>query len=81
MSLEENVDADAFKIYPNPTSGTVFIESNQIINEVSIYSLDGKLVASRKAINNIVELADLKTGIYSIRLNNSNQNTFRIIKN
>ncbi|NOQ25857.1 MAG: T9SS type A sorting domain-containing protein [Bacteroidales bacterium] len=75
--IEDN--AKHIKVYPNPATGYFNIEfkSEEIINElnISIYSIDGKLVYSNnKLINdNFIEeqinVKNMNTGIYIIKLN------------
>ena len=54
-------------IYPNPTSDFIFIENIEP-QQVTIYSLDGKLVKSVENAN-IVDVRDLESGLYLININ------------
>ncbi|MCI5058810.1 MAG: T9SS type A sorting domain-containing protein [Flavobacteriales bacterium] len=66
------------KIYPNPTVGELIIESKKPINMISVFNVSGKLVAQ---ISNIksnrykYDLFFLPKGIYTIRIENKDQNT------
>lgn len=84
--LETNLDA--VNIYPNPTSNVFYI-SNGGSSEVFSYvltDLNGKTIASRNdAINGAeitaVNVENLETGIYLVKIYNDNrEKTFRIVK-
>ncbi|MCB9227652.1 MAG: T9SS type A sorting domain-containing protein [Chitinophagales bacterium] len=76
LTILENVTA-----YPNPTSNSVFIETeNEKFNAISIYDLSGRLVENKNVINNQVDLSSLQTGTYLIQTNNQKIQSFKIIK-
>lgn len=72
-------NAKNLKLYPNPATGYFNMEFNsrEIMNElnISIYSIDGKLVYSEdklindKFINEQIDVKNMNTGIYIIKLN------------
>jgi hypothetical protein len=75
-------------IHPNPTTGMVYISnegSSEVFN-MELTDLKGKVIATQAgAINGTetteVNLANLETGIYMIRLFNDNaEKTFRVVK-
>jgi len=55
-----------FHIYPNPTSDFIFIENIEP-QQVTIYSLDGKLIKTVENTN-IIDVRDLNEGIYLINI-------------
>ena len=64
-------------VYPNPTVETVNINSiNNSINEVSVYSLDGKLVATYRnpmtSDSYSIDVQNLATGIYTLKVETNN---------
>ena len=72
-------------IYPNPSSDFVNIyTNNQDAYTVQVYSLSGKVLIVHNSDNGntSVNLKDLASGIYFIRIINSlgNQETYRLIK-
>ncbi len=70
-------------IYPNPTSGKITIPNEFVINEYSIYSLTGKLIKRGKLNTNEIQVTELNSGIYILKIkdNNSNKmNVFKLIK-
>jgi hypothetical protein len=55
--------ASIVKIYPNPFSSTVTIESESPVLAVRVYRLDGQLMAETGAVS-ALDLGQLATGIY-----------------
>ncbi len=58
------------KVYPNPVSnGTLFIESNlNSDRNVAIFDVLGKQVLNATTSNNAINVSQLKTGIYMVRI-------------
>jgi len=64
-------------VYPNPTAETININSiNNSINEVSVYSIDGKLVATYRnpltSDSYSIDVQNLATGIYTLKVETNN---------
>lgn len=61
------------QVYPNPFVHQIQIEMDQKIEEMAIYHLNGQLVKNISATNsNILNLADLKTGTYLLKIRTEN---------
>ena len=64
------------KIYPNPSSDFLTIQSNNLINPISIYDITGKLIiqnmGNSKEIN--IDISNLNSGLYIIK--SSSKNSF-----
>lgn len=60
---------EGLKMYPNPTKNNLFIETalNSDIN-VSIVNMLGKEVVNTKVVNNTVNVSNLTSGIYIVRI-------------
>lgn len=60
---------DGLKMYPNPTKNNLFIETalNGDIN-VSIVNMLGKEVVNNKVTNNTVNISNLTSGIYIVKI-------------
>ena len=61
-SIEE-LDPETIKIYPNPTSSQLNIESESSISKIRIFSTDGKLVLDKTDLN--IEIIQLDLSAYS----------------
>lgn len=62
---EEVVD---LRIFPNPTSGHIFIAGDQASDEIRIVSLLGKEVQLYKGVERVLDLGSLPQGIYVIQV-------------
>ena len=77
----ENFVANKFKVYPNPSKGTInidFDKNNIEIKYLNVYSALGqKVFVSNQAIvaNTSINISELKTGIYFLELIDSENNT------
>ncbi|BCY27518.1 T9SS type A sorting domain-containing protein [Flavobacterium okayamense] len=59
-----------FKMYPNPVQNVLTIESNSDIENIEIYSLEGKLVL--KSNQKQIDVQSLVSGIYLLKINSMN---------
>lgn len=70
-------------LFPNPTSGQLFIEFEDLVESVNItiYSLEGKLLTQQQLVRNVVSLEDYPSGSYLLKIETSKgQEVFRVIK-
>lgn len=65
--ITEYVDKH-LSIFPNPVSNQLTIVSSQAINKVEIIDLTGKLIKTFKENTGILDVSDLNSGIYFIKL-------------
>lgn len=64
-------------IYPNPSSGVLFVKLNEYDSNanIKIYDTSGNIVFNRKNINNgLFQVSDLRSGIYFINVNSNRFN-------
>ncbi|MGJ8592280.1 MAG: aryl-sulfate sulfotransferase [Aquaticitalea sp.] len=79
LGVEETNLSD-LKIYPNPTTNNVFVESNFRIEKIEVYNTLGSLVEI-VSNSNKVDLNSMDSGIYFMTLHYNNAHvTKRIIK-
>ena len=76
----ENFAANNFKIYPNPSKGSITIDfdENNEVKYLNIYSALGqKVFAANQAIvaNTAIDISALRTGIYFLELIDKENNT------
>jgi hypothetical protein len=63
--VDELVD-ETIQLYPNPSDNQIFVRSENNIEQVSLYDLNGMLMktVSPNAKNTSINVSDLKSGIY-----------------
>lgn len=59
-------------IYPNPTTNVLNLKTTSKINNVQIIDMAGKVLSSRKVINNQVNVRNLPIGNYTLNVNTNN---------
>ena len=67
LSTDE-FNANSFRIYPNPTSGTVFIDSQVTIDTIEVYNTVGNLMLMQELPNNKIDVSSLQTGLYILKV-------------
>lgn len=72
-----HMDEKALKLYPNPASDILQIEGVEKGEFVEVYNLTGKLVKKMQAQGSAVSVADLKQGVYFVKVNGT---TSKIVK-
>ncbi|RUA30722.1 MAG: hypothetical protein DSY76_02240, partial [Bacteroidetes bacterium] len=77
ISNPENYNTPKIKLYPNPSSGIVYIanKSSVKIESIQVYSVCGKLQMISYYNDNELDLSNLTPGIYFIKINTAD-NTF-----
>lgn len=81
LGIDEIQFSGNLKLYPNPTSNSIFLElENQKIDVVFIYDMNGKLISEKKVINKQVSLKELQSGTYIIKTNNPNIKSLKVLK-
>lgn len=86
LTVENCLDTQSFdlnnlKIYPNPIVDVLNIisEKESSMFEIEIYNLQGKLVYNELIVSNRIDLSELTSGVYFLRVNQESE-TERIIK-
>tara|TARA_R110002049_G_scaffold18043_1_gene69405 strand:+ start:9760 stop:11529 length:1770 start_codon:yes stop_codon:yes gene_type:complete len=77
LSTAEYIDDASTKIYPNPFSDSIIIQSKQPIQNIDLFTVTGQKVNGTQLKNNKLNLSNLKSGVYFLRIN---QKTYKIIK-
>ncbi|VXC42625.1 conserved hypothetical protein [Flavobacterium sp. 9AF] len=72
------IDNPKIKIYPNPSSDIIKIESVYQFEKYNIYDIQGKLVENNKLTNNEINISSLTNGEYFLQLDKTSQ---KFIKN
>jgi hypothetical protein len=80
LSIDDNIK-NSFIIYPNPVVDKLFFKGLSNQTKISIYTLLGKLMITKRTENDI-DVKKLKSGIYIIKITDSKGETVRkFIKN
>ena len=70
LSLSENnLNDDKLVLYPNPTNKEIFIKSESIVKNIEIMDLNGRKLNSQNVENNKINIQNLKSGIYFLKIN------------
>jgi hypothetical protein len=82
LSVSES-NADKFSIYPNPTNSLLNIQGNTIIDKVSLIDINGRILKefhfNTPTLAAQLELTDLITGIYFLKIKSDQGDTTRKI--
>ncbi len=84
----EEMELDNITIFPNPSSKSLYIHNEGIIDNytIQLYDLQGKTLSSSTSVNIStsdyqMDLSRLKTGVYLLKISNDNAyKVFRVIK-
>lgn len=84
LNVTEAKESISASVYPNPTSGVLFVKSDKKINNVSVYSVAGQMVKNFRDTDineNKINISDLLPGTYLIRVETkSGQKTLKVVK-
>ncbi len=66
LSVDENT-LDSILVYPNPTTGRVYIKGLKNEAKVTIYSVDGRALLTKEITNSYIDL-NLTSGMYLLQI-------------
>ena len=69
---------DIASIFPNPTTGVLNINSEEINSSVKIFNVIGDEIYSKQLLNernHSIDLSSFSNGVYFVKLNSNSQNT------
>lgn len=78
----ENFSTLDFVVYPNPNNGTFYIQTNEVLENISIYSLQGtKIQEIENPVleGNQYQISNLNSGFYFVNLIANGQNVVKKI--
>lgn len=80
---QENFEKDIFKVFPNPTSDKIFLNSNLETNSISIFNPKGQKVYESYEFINEIDISNFSNGLYFLKLSlkNGTEITKKIVKN
>ncbi len=72
----------SLNVYPNPVNDKLYIETEAKIEEINIYTLTGIVVFSETNCDNAIEVSNLSSGVYFVKVRTENGEVVkRIAKN
>jgi len=76
-----NKKLEGVKLYPNPTKGEVFIKGINDLQSIELFTITGQRVNSTKISIDKVDMSNLQTGVYFMKITSANGvATKRIVK-
>ncbi len=64
------LSADKFSIFPNPTDGKIYIETSERIKKISVLDIRGKIIL--ETTKNKIDLTNYETGTYILKIKTKN---------
>lgn len=69
-------------LYPNPSTGIITINGNKNYRRYSVYNTLGEFLKNGEIENNIIDISELSSGVYTLKLiGNKGERIRRIVKN
>ncbi len=68
LGLQENELTNNISVYPNPVKNILQFKSDNKIFKVEVYDIMGRILRSNSVIENKIDLSELKTGNYILKL-------------
>lgn len=62
---------NAFKVYPNPANDIVYISGTEGLADVTFFDMQGRAVKQVAIQSNTVQVSDLPSGMYIVRIENN----------
>lgn len=72
LSVTDDVLNKEIKLFPNPTSGILYLNSNENY-EITIFDLKGQTVLTTRTVEGKLDVSGLKDGLYLLRAKKNNQ--------
>jgi hypothetical protein len=74
--LKENNQTFGFEVYPNPTESCFQVQNAELLSNLEVYSLDGKLLKIYAANENYYCLSNLQSGVFLLKMHGLDKNTY-----
>jgi hypothetical protein len=72
-----NAVLDEVKIYPNPSTGKLFITGENVL-EINFFDIDGRWIKAYYNIqDNVINISELDSGLYIVKIKTSTEETSR----
>lgn len=82
LGLINNTKDEKISVAPIPSNDVLYVKSSLTINTVEIYNFNGKLITKCILNNNVLDINNLQSGFYFLKINNNDKTEFiKFIKN
>lgn len=68
LSIDENNFNNDISVYPNPVKNMLQFKTEAAILKVEVYDITGRIISSKSINENKIDLSELKTGNYILKL-------------
>ncbi len=78
--VKNTISEDHLILFPNPGNGKVYIQSDELITDLIVNTIQGKQIYAIKGVHNFelsIDLSGIESGIYFITLKNINGSAIR----
>lgn len=76
-----NVEKSTVSVYPNPVVDVLHVNADRKVTEVSVYSVDGKVVKTLSKVDSDIDMSNLSAGVYVVKVKTSaGEKSFKVIK-
>lgn len=76
-----NTDYNLLKVYPNPTTDFIYIDSNKKIEEVVVYNVSGQMLEMSYENMDTLDFSNYSSGIYFIKVKTDHEEKiFKVIR-
>jgi Secretion system C-terminal sorting domain len=68
LGLEEEYLINAISLYPNPVNNVLYLSNNIKVEKIVLFDILGKTMGNIAIENNTINLSNIKTGIYLLKI-------------
>ncbi len=68
LGLEEDYLINAISLYPNPVNNVLYLSNNIKVEKIVLFDILGKTMGNIAIENNSINLSNIKTGIYLLKI-------------
>jgi beta-glucanase (GH16 family) len=72
-----DISSNSYRVYPNPTSSEINIQSDINISHIELYDLLGKLIIKESKLPHSINVSSLNPGLYVLNIYSANTKTVK----
>jgi len=78
LSVDDvSLNTNSVRLYPNPVSDRLFVKSDNTIDLITIYNVNGQIIKQTEAFYNGLDVSGLNAGLYFINIKSDNGETIK----